>query len=556
MKQIFNFLFGLVLTFSAINPSWSQDRFAEEFTSVKKELTDWDPVRGEWLANSMVAMAQHEAIPTRTFPEDLTPMEMLRLIPPVNQEAIREQINGGQGNATETTTPHWNLMHTMINRTICSPRQGRSYGDPHLSSFDGASYSFQTVGEFVMARSRSGRFEVQSRQQPQSDDFSLNTAIAMNVDGDRVAIYAMNKPDNNTQTALRINGEAMTMVRDVYFLPHGGTVRYSNRAYTITWPTGEVVKAELRGSVVMSFINVSVQIFPCSGEQYEGLLGNANGIDRDDFETGIGTNRPAYMSFSSFGNDQMQQASNQMEKEYLAFLARDFARVWRITPATTLFDYTPGESTLTYTDETFPRVHRTINDLTPSQQATARKACEENGVSNEDMRGCVYDQAYLSIPGTPRPPIHDRTTGLTLERIEGVVRNDNNGVVINPVKQERGEGTPQAQPIGQQQGAERNTEQERKVVTPQTQQTQERPVQERPVQEKPVQEKPIQEKPVQEKPVQTPIQINNGGSRGSGTPTNTTPTTPAPQNRGGGGGTAPAGTAPVRTTPTIKPGKG
>jgi hypothetical protein len=535
MKKSKLHLFALELTFCALNAVWGQGDFNAEFSSVKDELKSWDPVRGEWLANSMVAMAQHEAIPTRTFPENLTPMEMLRMVPPVNQDAIREQVNINQRNASETSEPQWNLVQTMLSRAGCAPRQGRSYGDPHLSSFDGARYSFQTVGEFVLARSRSGRFEVQSRQQAQSDDFSLNTAIAMNVDGDRVAIYAMNKPDNNTQTALRINGEAMTMVRDVYFLPHGGTVRYSNRAYSITWPTGEVVTAEMRGSGFMSFINVSVQIYPCSSEQYDGLLGNANGIDRDDFDTGTGMNRPAYMSFSSFGNDQMQQASNQMEKEYLAFLARDFARVWRITPATTLFDYTPGESTLTYTDESFPRVHRTINDLTPNQQLAARKACEENGVTGEEMKGCIYDMAYLSIPGTPRPVIQDQTTGLTLGRIDGVVRNDNDGVVINSVKQERGEGTPQAQPLGQQQGVERNKQKEQKVVTPQTQ--------------------PTQERPVQEKPVQAPIQINNGGSRGNGTPTNTTPTTPTPQNRGGGG-TAPAGTTPVKTTPTIKPGKG
>jgi hypothetical protein len=213
-----------------------------------------------------------------------------------------------------------------------------------------------------------------------------------------------------------------------------------------------------------------------------------------------------------------------------------------------LFEYLPYESTLTYTDERFPRVHRTINDLTPSQQMTARKSCEENGVAQEDMKGCIYDMAYLSIPGNPRPAIHDQTSGLTLNRIDGVVRNDNNGVVINSVKQERGEGTPQAQPLGQQPGAERNTQQQQKVVNPQTQQTQERPTQ----------EKPVQERPVQEKPIQAPIQINTGGGRGNGggttTPTQTTPTNTTPSR--GGGGTTPAGTPPVRTTPTVKPGKG
>jgi hypothetical protein len=533
MKQLITPAIVLALVFSAISPSWSQDRFAEEFSPVKKELMAWDPVRGEWLANSIVAMAQHTEIPTRTFPENLTPMEMLRMVPAANQNTIRDQVNTNQRNAPATSSNQWTMVNNMFNRVGCAPLQGRSYGDPHLSSFDGARYSFQTVGEFVLARSQSGRFEVQSRQQSQSDDFSLNTAIAMNVNGDRVSIYAMNRPDANAQTALRVNGVPTMMVRDVYFLPQGGTISYSNMAYTVTWPTGEVVKAELRNSSAMSFINTTVQIYPCSGEQYDGLLGNANGLDRDDFDAGTGTNRPAYMAFSSFGNDQMQRASNEMEKEYLAFLARDFARVWRVTPITSLFEYLPGESTLTYTDERYPRVHHTLNDLTPNQQMTAKKSCEQNGVAPEDMKGCIYDMAYLNIPGNPRPAIHDQTSGLTLNKIDGVVRNDNNGVVINSVKQDRGNGTPQAQPLGQQTGAERNTQQEQKVVTPQTQETHERPV--------------------QEKPTQSPIQIINGGGRGNGggttNPTHTTPTNTTP-TRGGGG------TTPVRVTPTVRPGKG
>ena len=501
-KLIFGILVGSIMQFNA-----QTSDFNSAYKQVTTELTSWDPIRGEWLSKSILAMAKQEAVPERNFPEDLTPFELVNKLPDAKRSSI---LKITQDNAPVSNQREWNAIARIVNRPDCKPVSGRSYGDPHLSSFDGATYSFQTVGEFVLAKS-DGDFEIQTRQQAVSEDFSLNTAAAMNVGGDRVGIYPNEKPDNFSQSALRVNGQPVVLQRNVYFLPKGGTVEYSSNVYTVTWPTGEVARIQTSNGAARNFLNITVQVFPCQSLNFYGLMGNANGSANDDFDVRGNGARPQYMAFSSFGNPQMQQATNQMEKEYLAFLARDFARVWRVTPMTTLFEYLPGQSTLTYTDESFPRVHRTINDLTPNQQMTARKSCEENGVSQEDMKGCIYDMAYLSIPGNPRPAIHDQTSGLTLNRIDGVVRNDNNGVVINSVKQERGEGTPQAQPLGQQPGAERNTQQQQKVVNPQTQ-----PAQERPVQDKPKQEKPVQERPIQEKPVQAPIQINNGGGRGNG----------------------------------------
>ena len=46
------------------------------------------------------------------------------------------------------------------------------------------------------AQSLNGQVQVQTRQRPEGEDFSLNTAVAMNVNGDRVCIYADDKPDN------------------------------------------------------------------------------------------------------------------------------------------------------------------------------------------------------------------------------------------------------------------------------------------------------------------------------------------------------------------------
>jgi hypothetical protein len=54
-----------------------------------------------------------------------------------------------------------------------------SYGDPHLITFDGYRYSFQTVGEFILAKSSDRVFEVQTRQSPVNRSLSLNSAVAM-----------------------------------------------------------------------------------------------------------------------------------------------------------------------------------------------------------------------------------------------------------------------------------------------------------------------------------------------------------------------------------------
>jgi hypothetical protein len=397
--------------------AFAQERTSPEpFSSSSKVLQDWDPVRGAWLHQSLLSLSSGEAIPDRTFPENLTPFEMLRAVPSNVRSSYRNSLSENSSNQTQSDRDRAERIRTISDRTDCRPQSGRSYGDPHLNSFDGASFSFQTVGEFVLSRSASGNFEVQTRQQPQRDDFSLNTAVAMNVSGDRVCLYANEKPDANSSSALRVNGQSVVIGNGAYFLEHGGTITYTNNTYRINWPTGEVVQAEMRRGWDMNFINLSVQLFPCSEAGLSGLLGNANGMSNDDFDGGA-SNR-SLASFSTFGNSAAQQASNELEKEFLAFMARDLARQFRITQATSLFDYSPGMSTVSYTDESFPKVHRTVGDLTPDQQQTARRTCEEQGVRGDDIKGCMFDQAYLSLPPSPRPVIKDQVEGLSFSKVD------------------------------------------------------------------------------------------------------------------------------------------
>lgn len=437
-------LFALV----ALGTVNAQERsnFGTDFQPIRKDLVAWDAVRGEWLASSMEAMANKKPTPDRNFPEEYTPAEMFGAMPSTTQDKVRSQIQRSSTNTTDSLSrSQWTRLNSFTSRTPdCKPVMGRTYGDPHLKSFDGATYSFQTVGEFTLVRSGSGNVNVQVRQRNQSDDFSLNTAVAMNVGGDRVCFYANEKPDGNTSTPIRIDGEAAYVDGENYYLEHGGTIsRSSKNDYVITWPTGERVKLDASQTGGMGFYNIAVEIYPCA-DSYDGILGNANGRSSDDFDVrnpqgGIASSN---WNIGVFGSTN--QRDQVLEKEYLAFLAKDFARQYRITPETSLFDYGFNQSTYAFTDESFPRVHRTLGDLNDDDRRRAQRECERRGFTGSDLSACIYDNGFLRIEPTPKPDIPNRTVGRQLDPVRTPTPNVNPGQ--RPYRERypevRSEGTP------------------------------------------------------------------------------------------------------------------
>jgi hypothetical protein len=442
MKSKFNFL----VTFLVFNLSFFAQT-DDSFAGLRTQLQSWDPVRGEWLANSFRSISKGEAIPDRTFPEELTPYELLTMIPMDRRRELLNTVQTNNRNPNTTATINWAPIEMILNHSFCEQLTGRSYGDPHLNSFDKATYSFQTVGEFVLSKSNKGHFEVQTRQKPQSESFSLNTAVAMNVGGDRLCYYAEDKPDFNNAT-FRLEGQPIQLQGRTYFLPHGGTIRLEGRNYIISWPTGENVILDSRMSGSMQLANITVKIFACDFGNFEGLLGNANGDMNDDFNTRSNSNfRPAYASFSTFGNPALSRGSEIAEKEYLAFLAKDFAEEWRVNDLTTLFDYGMGRSTLSYTDRSFPRVHYTLNDLDMGRQTNARRRCEQMGVTPEEMRGCIFDNGFLDITPNPIPTPTNPVVGRTLHDVKKPAFNTNDrtfsesGVLSSSPRESNPDGT-------------------------------------------------------------------------------------------------------------------
>jgi hypothetical protein len=433
MKKIIQNYSVVLLFLGLCASSFAQGNFDEKYSSIENELTQWDAVRGKWLGSALKSMADNKPIPDRTFPEDYSPGEMLALVPAERVARMRTTSERESANTRDLLeVERWNRIDGYLRRPNCKPVMGRSYGDPHLSSFDGANYSFQTVGEFVMTRAGNGQFEVQARQEPQGNDFSLNTAVAMNVGGDRVGIYANGTPNRTSSTQLYVNGLPLEIDTRTYYLPHGGTIRKSGKNYTVTAPSGERVSVDMRNSGRMGFMNVAIQVYPCTDNNYRGLLGNANGSRMDDFNL-----RDDSPMATIFRDDN---ASDRMQKERLAFLAKDFAENWRVRQEQSLFDYPFGDNTITYTDRSFPRVHRTINDMPGDRRDEARRACERLGLRGADLDACIFDNGYLRIPPTPRPVINDPTSGVVLGRVDKETPNVNQRD-IKPTRPTVGGGT-------------------------------------------------------------------------------------------------------------------
>ena len=423
--------------------SFGQERTTpvENFEPIRTELAQWDAVRGPWLASSMEAMATNQPIPVRTFPENFTPNQMMRMVDPGTRASIQRT---AQQNSSESQSTFWRNINRYTSVGSCAPRMARSYGDPHIVSFDGARFSFQTVGEFVLASSSAGDVEVQARQKPQGEDFSLNTAVAMNVAGDRLGIYAEDYPDADYSTPVRLNGRSLHLTGSSYFLDHGGTIQKSGNSYFIHWPTGESAEVKMRSSRDMSFMDISVNVLPCAVTSYNGVLGNANGISGDDFDLGASMRTQR----DPFGDD------NYASRERQAQIARMLGDQHRVDDFSTLFDYSIGRNTMSFTDRSFPRIYRTINDLDQRRIDRSRRMCEQSGIAASDINGCIFDNAFLEIEAPREPIVHDPVADTReLRELREPVINENPPREPKPVIREARtveQGTTNPQPISKE----------------------------------------------------------------------------------------------------------
>lgn len=245
----------------------------------------------------------------------------------------------------------------------CQGNCGGSNGDPHLVTFDGKYYDMQAVGEFTLARSTVDDFEIQARATPLKSTHwaSVNTALAMNVAGDRVGFYFADE-----KLSLRVNSSVVNLPAT---LPKGGRVSEVDIAFgkvhVVAWPDGSM--AWIRPTAVGYGLVINASLPESRRGKLIGLLGNFDGDKDNELVTRDGRALPAAPAFAD--------------------LYPSFADSWRIKQADSLFDYEPGQNTTSFDDPTFPENTEPIGD-----RVAAEAACRDAGLTEQVLiQNCIFD---------------------------------------------------------------------------------------------------------------------------------------------------------------------
>ena len=241
-------------------------------------------------------------------------------------------------------------------------------GDPHLMTWDGLAYDFQAVGEFVLAETTdSSEMVLQARTAPVGDLASKLTAVAALINGHRVTIDAL------TDEPLRIDGDVVALTAEsAPILLGDASIVFNGSAYLIEKP-GNVLLAV---DVLDDRLDLSAELAPALAGRVRGLLGNFDADPADDLALLDGTVLPLPVPFGD--------------------LYGAFADAWRVTPASSLFDYAPGYSTDTYTDRSFPRLAVSLDMLPAALVTEATRIVDEAGITDPVHRAAAILDIALS----------------------------------------------------------------------------------------------------------------------------------------------------------------
>lgn len=273
---------------------------------------------------------------------------------------------GNRGTGSPNELLHWGSLS-----------DGYSDGDPHLTTVDGAHFDFQSAGEFVLLRGNRG-MEIQTRQTPISTTWgtcvSVNTAVAA-----RVGTHRVTYQPNGSELQLRVDGVVTTLGPQGLSLSGGGRIAPA--------PTG--------GGIEIDFPNDGKLIItPGWWDSLKLWFFNLH-VARTRAQDGIlgvipqGSWIPALPTGKSMGPKPATAQQRYVD------LYRIFADAWRVTPASSLFDYAPGTSTDTFTNREWPPENGpcTLPNQTPvkpAEPAVAQKACA--GIFGFDLRSdCIFD---------------------------------------------------------------------------------------------------------------------------------------------------------------------
>lgn len=276
---------------------------------------------------------------------------------------------GSLGSVPVTTGQDFSIFFTS------SPvvGQGHGWGDVHLQTFDGKPYDFQAVGEFILVKSLTDDFQVQTRQKAwnNSTTVSVNTAFAITIDGYNVVYDS----ELAVGKELKIDGVTYNLASGQSVFLSSSKIQRSGNNYTFTYAglDGDISTTDDNDVVIAfdngSYIDINVNPADDRAGSLQGLLGNGDGDSTNDFALRNGTDL----------------GSNPSVKT----IHTTYADSWRITQQESLF------GTQTFADQSFPANYVSLNTLAeknPQGVANAFATARKFGIAEGAfLNGGVFD---------------------------------------------------------------------------------------------------------------------------------------------------------------------
>lgn len=291
-------------------------------------------------------------------------------------------------------------------------------GDPHITTANGVRYDFQGAGEYVSLRKSNG-LEIQTRQTPIATTFnpgpndhtglatcvSLNTAVAARVGKRRVTYEPnLNGVPDPSGLQLRVDGALTTLGAGGLDLGGGGRIRKTTDSggIAVDFPDGTVMFATPAwwASQGKWYLNVDVAATLAA----DGVAGNDAVIKTATPHIGglMGTVPAASWLPTLPDGTSMGPMPGSLHQRYLD-LYQKFGEAWRVTDATSLFDYARGTNTGTFTLKSWPAENGSctlpgVTPVDPVSPEVAERACSQVVGANRHA-DCVFDVRVTGNPG-------------------------------------------------------------------------------------------------------------------------------------------------------------
>lgn len=272
-------------------------------------------------------------------------------------------------------------------------------GDPHIVTTNGVAYDFQAAGEFVALKDSDADFELQTRQSPVLATFvpgpdsytgiascvSLNTAVALRLGGTRVTYQQAGTPGQASRMELRIRGELKTLERGTISLGGGASITANGGgSLTFTLGDGTRVIATPRYWSSQGYWYIDVDVLNSAARA--GIMGHVAG----------GEWLPRGGDRTNYGAMPASTATR------FKVLYGKFANSWRVTDATSLFDYPAGLSTKSFTDVDWPATNNSCRSSTlaapvvrePLSYDVAKQNCRSI-TDKAALAQCLFDVQVL-----------------------------------------------------------------------------------------------------------------------------------------------------------------